>query len=294
MVASIDQGSIVSTSIASGVSSATFTTSTAGPKEVIVLFIGNAPSSSSIQSSNGLQYVQRGVASNPPAQYQEFVAISPQALSNETITINFSTSTSGIVPIIIFAISGLNTISLFDNNSSIPQAVATVNFTSGTPLSTTYSTNNANDFIVALSSCINSTTLVITNTDFTQITTTPVVNRSLGTAYYRIANSSVNNETVTSQPDGEVATQPISLIVDAFEIAPEVLTPTIAAPRLPVYTSIGIDPIAGTFFKPVQTPILGASVVQSLPVSGIVGPINVVMLAGGGNIKGHIFTNSIR
>ena len=132
------------------------TLTTANPNDVIILTGYETSSSihiSSISDGDGLTWHTRKQLSNSGqgGETEEWYAIASTALSSDTITVTYSSSstTGGITA---FGISGANTNSPFDPNLASP---VTNTGSSSTP-SVSLTTTNANDLIIGIVSCYKS------------------------------------------------------------------------------------------------------------------------------------------
>ena len=119
----------------------TVTLTTAYVNDVIILDIAeNGTTVSSISDTAGLTWQEKAVAGTGNDLIYQYYAISPNALSADAITVNF-TGGATQAELNAFGIAGANTSSPFDTNASIPTTSAT-----GTVSATT---SNANDLIFA-------------------------------------------------------------------------------------------------------------------------------------------------
>lgn len=146
-------GSAQGTNPASMATSVVVTLTTANTNDIIVLSIeannfsgaGNALTVTSIVDTAGLTWTSRAISYNDVAfPIFEYYAISASALTADIITITFNNTTNFGIEATAFGISGANTTTKFDSNGSLPVAPLTGPFD---PL--TYSTSNANDFIIS-------------------------------------------------------------------------------------------------------------------------------------------------
>ena len=100
--------------------SANVTLTTANPNDVIILDIAyNGPAIASISDTAGLTWHERAVAGSSGSQIYQYYAIAPNALSADSITVNFA-GTAAYYAMDAFGIVGANTSSPFDTNASIP------------------------------------------------------------------------------------------------------------------------------------------------------------------------------
>ena len=115
---------------------------TANANDVIILNIAeNGTTVSTISDTAGLTWTLKAVAGSASGTpLYQYYAIAPNALSADTITVNF-TGVQPYVDLNAFGISGANTSSPFDTNTSLPGTSA-----SGTVSATT---SSANDLIFA-------------------------------------------------------------------------------------------------------------------------------------------------
>ena len=105
------------TSTASWATSSNVTLTTSNPNEVIILDIDSGATVGSVSDTAGLTWQQRAVASVNGSFLYEYYAIAPNELSADTITVNFTGSTTSVLN--AFSIVGANTSSPFDTNASL-------------------------------------------------------------------------------------------------------------------------------------------------------------------------------
>ena len=131
----------------SGGTTASMTLSTTSANDVIVVSCAyNGAVSITSVTGAGLTFTSRAKAGN--TQYiDEWYALASSALSDETITVTFSSNNS-YDACSAFGISGANTSAPYDTNASLPvQSTA----------APTYSTSNPNDFIISLTRTLTAT-----------------------------------------------------------------------------------------------------------------------------------------
>jgi hypothetical protein len=133
------------------------TLSTANVNDVIYLAIGSntAQSSYSVKDNAGLSWALRNHVSSTP-DLATFAAISPSALTTDTITVTASTLAS--LNVFVFGVSGANTqsfVDAFDENTKVPVHGSGT----GTSLSTKISTYSYNDMLIGAAVQLNGQTL---------------------------------------------------------------------------------------------------------------------------------------
>lgn len=165
---------------------------------------------STVTDSAGLTYTRR-TRIDTDFDQDTWYAVAPNALSSDTITVT-NTAASPRWAICAFGISGASTSSPFDPNSSIPQEQQT---TAPTQPSITYSTTDANDFIIGFVASGNGVTYTV-NSGFTAI-----ANINLMLVEYQVVSGTVTNATLTASDSA--STQSVGLTVDA-------VVPSSAAP----------------------------------------------------------------
>ncbi len=124
-------------------------TTTSANDIIVAFFVYNSAqqTGTTVSDTAGLTWHQRAVSVTTGAKaitVEEWYAVASAALTSDSITFTLPTTASNIRSF-TFGVSGADTTSPFDSNSSIP---ATAKVT-GTNPSATISTTNANDFIFA-------------------------------------------------------------------------------------------------------------------------------------------------
>jgi hypothetical protein len=139
----------------SSTSTATVTLTTTSTNDVIVVQTVNNSASSvtvtGVTDTAGLTWTKRaGVDWDTSGRFraEEWYAIAPTALSNDTITVSYSSAASHSIRNFAFGVSGANTTTPFDTNGSLP---ATAQFVDATKnISATISTTNPNSILIGL------------------------------------------------------------------------------------------------------------------------------------------------
>lgn len=127
--------------VSSTTSALPITLSTTNKSDIICIIVTtNGGPVTSVTSPN-LTFSRRITNGNNPEPIEFWFASATNALSNETITIN--TTTSDFITVDAFGVNGANIAAAFDTNGSVPA------FSNGSPLS--ISTNSVNDFIIGAS-----------------------------------------------------------------------------------------------------------------------------------------------
>ena len=117
------------------------TLTTFNPSDVIILDVAeNGSTVASVSDTAGLTWHERAVAGSGSNLIYQYYAIAPEALSADTITVNFTGAIS-YAALNAFGIVGANTSSPFDPSASIPGA--------GDSGTVSGSTSNADDLIFA-------------------------------------------------------------------------------------------------------------------------------------------------
>ncbi len=147
----------------------TISLSTTKPNDVIIVsaFVYNGTVSSISDTANlSWKFRAHAVISNT-FDLEEWYAISPNALSSDSIQVNYSGGGGSNVGI-AYGISGANTAAPFDSNSTLPAtATSTV---SSSVAKAAISTSNANDFIIGTVATQPSGNITITaGSGFTEI-----------------------------------------------------------------------------------------------------------------------------
>ena len=199
---------------ASGGTSSNVTLTTANPNDVIILNIAeNSTTVSSISDTAGLTWQERAVAGGSGALLYQYYAIAPNALSADTITVNFA-GTVSYDALNAFGIAGANTSSPFDTNAAIP---ATAN--SGTASATT---SEANDLIFAAYRFYSAT-------PGSGSGWTPIQTGSGGViSEYQIVSATQSGLVATANMTGENGG-----IVDAVVVATQTTGPTVSSVSAP-------------------------------------------------------------
>lgn len=105
------------TFLGSASSSTVTLTTTKSPDIIVVYTYGNAATVSSITSAH-LAFTQRATITVSGGHAYEFYAKSSGALTNEVITVNFSTS--DYHNIVAFGVNGIDQTAVFDSNGGLP------------------------------------------------------------------------------------------------------------------------------------------------------------------------------
>ncbi len=126
-------------------SSTTLSLTTANANDVIIAVVAVNTTTVSTISSAHLNFTlrKREQVSGGPYYLDVWYAVAPVALSAEAITVTLSAALGSPYPyctVDIFGVSGANTSTIFDSNSSLPAAVQSGDVK--------LSTSNANDFIL--------------------------------------------------------------------------------------------------------------------------------------------------
>lgn len=100
----------------------------------------------SVSDTAGLTWTSRKVLTwaSGNADGETWYAVAPSTLTSDTVTVHYSSSTHA-PRVVVFAVSGANTVTPFDANASLPDGTAQ-NATT-TSVANTISTSNANDLI---------------------------------------------------------------------------------------------------------------------------------------------------
>jgi hypothetical protein len=123
--------------------SVSVTLTTTHSPDVIYVVVGADQGTINTPTASGLTFTKRTEADGTNARVATFYAIATSPLSSKSITVRDSSSSN--LEIVVFGISGANTVTPFDSNAN---ALKT-NTGSGTSASVTgVSTSNANDFII--------------------------------------------------------------------------------------------------------------------------------------------------
>lgn len=132
-------GSNSSVGTANGTTTLTLTTTQSN--DVIVAIIAANALGSSV-TAPGLTFTQRSQANNSGSAWRvtTFYAIAASPLSNVTITLNWSNG-NVLTSCWVFGVSGANTVTPWDTNGALPAI-------SNSADNVTYSTTNANDFVI--------------------------------------------------------------------------------------------------------------------------------------------------
>jgi hypothetical protein len=165
MVLAID-GSAINASTTNAASISASLTTTQANDVIVVAFMGEmntnaaCPTISQISSTHlpstawskrsQIQMAGEGGTTSGNIDVEVWWAVASSALSSESITVTLTGTCNDDMALVIFGVSGANTSSPWDSNSSLPAYNTNASSTSKNIASTTFSTSNANDILLSI------------------------------------------------------------------------------------------------------------------------------------------------